>query len=65
MPVVGREMSKDVTFDGHVMPKGKVQMGFLYALWTLFVGTKVAFSVYALHHHAGVWGDDVEVSMLA
>ncbi|XP_065909845.1 cytochrome P450 4F4-like isoform X2 [Dysidea avara] len=44
VPVVGREMSQDIIFDGHVMPKG----------------TKVAFSVYALHRHAGVWGDDAE-----
>ena len=27
----------------------------------IIAGTKVLFGVYALHHHAGVWGDDVEV----
>jgi len=30
---------------------------FLY----ITVGTKVMFAIYALHHNASVWGDDVEV----
>ncbi|XP_065906269.1 ultra-long-chain fatty acid omega-hydroxylase-like isoform X1 [Dysidea avara] len=44
VPAIGRELSQDVAFDGHVMPKG----------------TKVVFAIYALHHNASVWGDDVE-----
>ena len=30
----------------------------------MHAGTKVLFGVYALHHHAGVWGDDVEVHII-
>ena len=30
----------------------------------IIAGTKVLFGLYALHHHAGVWGDDVEVSIM-
>ena len=26
-------------------------------------GTKVIFGIYPLHHHAAVWGDDVEVDI--
>ena len=28
------------------------------------IGTKVIFGIYALHHNASVWGDDVEVCAL-
>ena len=75
VPVVGREMSQDIIFDGHVMPKGKCIHNstdmtctlhykidvFTYHICHSILGTKVAFSVYALHRHAEVWGDDVEV----
>ena len=27
-------------------------------------GTMVAFNIYALHHNAAVWGDDVEVCVV-
>ena len=30
----------------------------------MHAGTKVLFGVYALHRHAGVWGDDVEVHII-
>ena len=63
VPAIGRELSQDVEFDGHVMPKGLGSMHFIHSHYVT-VGTKVVFVIYALHHNPAVWGDDVEVCVL-